>query len=93
MKKEVALSPCELITMQCAWKIDGFFTVEDMVNAISEFYHKDWTEINCKAFLNRLIKKGMVGRKRKGFKRYYYCKRMEDEVTITEQRGWIRGWY
>lgn len=91
----IVLTPCESMTMQCVWKMDtgGLFTEEEVMEKVHEVYQKNWTKTNGSAFLGRLKKKGLVGRKWKGFKKYYYCKMSMEEARRAGVRERDNGWY
>ena len=92
---QIILTPCESLIMRCVWQPDigEFFTAEEVIDKVYEIYRRRWTTTNGTAFLDRLRKKGLVGRKRKGFRKYYYCKMTLEEARdagIKERRN---GWF
>lgn len=91
----IVLTPCESVTMRCVWKMDtgGLFTEEEVMEKVHEIYRKNWTKTNGSAFLERLRKKGLVGRKWKGFKRYYYCKMSMEEAQNAGIKERDNGWF
>ncbi|MCM1184826.1 MAG: BlaI/MecI/CopY family transcriptional regulator [Roseburia sp.] len=94
-EKQVILTPCEALIMRCVWRPDvgELFTAEEIIEKVREVWHKNWTTTNGTAFLDRLKRKGLVGRKRRGFRKYYYCRMTMEEAREAGIKERTNGWF
>lgn len=84
------ITDAEYQIMQILWESGKSMTVSDVVNKLCG---NDWTASTVSTFLQRLLKKEVVGCDKKGKTNLYYPRLLQSEYDLSETENFLSKIY
>ncbi len=93
MEKYYGLSSIEYELMKLFWSSGSPVPFAEVMSYCKDVMKKDWAQTTLHTYLTRLIKKGILSSERKGYKRSYYAKINEQELSHIYAERFLKESY
>lgn len=87
------LSETEYLLMKFIWGSNHPLSFFEIYYYCNEELHLDWAQTTAHTYLTRLIKKGILACDRKGYKKLYYARLTEEELSHTCANEFVKEYY